>query len=727
MDSALDLETKNGMIEALRLTEPSPSRLLRFVFWLERALAEHGAAVHHFIANTLKSMQVVLVPGRIDKQKIGENAVKHLLVIFRQAKQRIQAPSRLQMRAVKATATKAAPAKTVTKAVLPIVDLSEATTKGTPGKPQHGQSAPKSTELIADEEEVPVFCAPLDGRPEPATPKAVGVGVETEDVDQKMESKPEHAATEEPEYTAMLVENQVFTEDVPRPSVRLAKGVHIPPPKLTPAKSRGIFRPLTWPKAGPSKPKPLPFPLGIRAGRPAQPAPFILAAGKPRPLPFPIIPKLLPVTVPPEKAKPSVSAYPSGRVASPSIRMDEPSEFEVKDQPTSDGHQPSKEDEVKEDELKEDDAKDESAPEMCTAEPFMEAEEFPIKAQLDPPTAEESLRAVTPKVAAARPKHAHLKVPLPEAAAAAVKEPTQVERHLEAHDDGSQEEMAQQEAWWWWQQQQDLAEAVAPVPDPEPDASAEAETEGEWQSWAEPVGPQDSEAGHEKGQWSEWSQETREEDEIEFTDPHLDLPTPHSSELDELEAQISVEAERVQKLEQNLMIPSPADGADSDTEEESPNEAQGSQDHLQTEATEGAGALEVIQRLGISAENLLVAPATPPMPKATAAPRTPPLAPEGLKSSLFDQFMTAPVTPPRARDPKSPKSKRAIGASPQVIPTSDSDWSENVAEKDVTMFASSLEELVQQSPTIPVKVQQDDDGLRQALVKALLSLSSQLG
>ena len=31
MDSALDLETKNGMIEALRLTEPSPSRLLRFV------------------------------------------------------------------------------------------------------------------------------------------------------------------------------------------------------------------------------------------------------------------------------------------------------------------------------------------------------------------------------------------------------------------------------------------------------------------------------------------------------------------------------------------------------------------------------------------------------------------------------------------------------------------------------------------------------------------------
>ena len=61
------------------------------VFWLERALAEHGAAVHHFIANTLKSMQVVLVPGRIDKQKIGENAVKHLLVIFRQAKQRIQA------------------------------------------------------------------------------------------------------------------------------------------------------------------------------------------------------------------------------------------------------------------------------------------------------------------------------------------------------------------------------------------------------------------------------------------------------------------------------------------------------------------------------------------------------------------------------------------------------------------------------------------------------------
>eukprot|EP00913_Durusdinium_trenchii_P009375 g8811.t1 len=356
------------------------------------------------------------------------------------------------------------------------------------------------------------------------------------------------------------------------------------------------------------------------------------------PLPFPIIPKLLPVTVPPEKAKPSVSAYPSGRVASPSIRMDEPSEFEVKDQPTSDGHQPSKEDEVKEDELKEDDAKDESAPEMCTAEPFMEAEEFPIKAQLDPPTAEESLRAVTPKVAAARPKHAHLKVPLPEAAAAAVKEPTQ--------------------------------------------------------------------AGHEKGQWSEWSQETREEDEIEFTDPHLDLPTPHSSELDELEAQISVEAERVQKLEQNLMIPSPADGADSDTEEESPNEAQGSQDHLQTEATEGAGALEVIQRLGISAENLLVAPATPPMPKATAAPRTPPLAPEGLKSSLFDQFMTAPVTPPRARDPKSPKSKRAIGASPQVIPTSDSDWSENVAEKDVTMFASSLEELVQQSPTIPVKASQ---------------------
>ena len=61
------------------------------VFWLERALAEpSGKEVHHFIINALRSIQVV-APGRVDKENMGENAVNHLLVILRQAKQRVQA------------------------------------------------------------------------------------------------------------------------------------------------------------------------------------------------------------------------------------------------------------------------------------------------------------------------------------------------------------------------------------------------------------------------------------------------------------------------------------------------------------------------------------------------------------------------------------------------------------------------------------------------------------
>lgn len=49
-----------------------------------------GKEVHHFIINALRSIQVV-APGRVDKENMGENAVNHLLVILRQAKQRVQA------------------------------------------------------------------------------------------------------------------------------------------------------------------------------------------------------------------------------------------------------------------------------------------------------------------------------------------------------------------------------------------------------------------------------------------------------------------------------------------------------------------------------------------------------------------------------------------------------------------------------------------------------------
>ena len=48
-----------------------------------------GKEVHHFITNALRSMQVV-ASGRVDKENMGEYAVNHLLVILRQAKQRVQ-------------------------------------------------------------------------------------------------------------------------------------------------------------------------------------------------------------------------------------------------------------------------------------------------------------------------------------------------------------------------------------------------------------------------------------------------------------------------------------------------------------------------------------------------------------------------------------------------------------------------------------------------------------
>lgn len=62
------------------------------VFWLERALAEPtGLANHHFMTNALRCLQVVGL-GRINKDKMGNASVNQLLVVFRQAKQRLQGP-----------------------------------------------------------------------------------------------------------------------------------------------------------------------------------------------------------------------------------------------------------------------------------------------------------------------------------------------------------------------------------------------------------------------------------------------------------------------------------------------------------------------------------------------------------------------------------------------------------------------------------------------------------
>ena len=320
---------------------------------------------------------------------------------------------------------------------------------------------------------------------------------------------------------------------------------------------------------------------------------------------------------------------------------------------------------------------------------------------------------------------------------------------MELENKENDEDAAQQETWWWWQQQQDLAEAVAPVPESEVAPVPESEVDnnsqwenwqesGEWESWAEPVGPEDSldasDAIQDKEEWSQevweenelWEEQAVGEEKAEGEDkekweaineiPMQVEPDMAASELDELEAQISLEAERVQQLEQNLMIASPAEGADSDTEEESPTEEPGQAKEF----------MEVLQRQGIPSEALLAVPSTPPR-RPTSAPRTPPLAANDSEPSPLERLSkrSAPVTPPLARDPKSPRSpklKKVTGARTQVIPTSDSDWVfDHVTETDVTMFANSLEELVQQSANIPVKVQTEDDGLRDALVKAVLS------
>jgi len=56
---------------------------------MERALPEPGKEIHQFLDNALRCMQVL---GKgIDKDKLGENSVNHILVIFRQVKERVQA------------------------------------------------------------------------------------------------------------------------------------------------------------------------------------------------------------------------------------------------------------------------------------------------------------------------------------------------------------------------------------------------------------------------------------------------------------------------------------------------------------------------------------------------------------------------------------------------------------------------------------------------------------
>ena len=156
--------------------------------------------------------------------------------------------------------------------------------------------------------------------------------------------------------------------------------------------------------------------------------------------------------------------------------------------------------------------------------------------------------------------------------------------------------------------------------------------------------------------------------------------------------------------------------------------------------------MEVIEKLGISPEALLVAPATPPMkPRAAgAAPRTPPLDPEEAKEPTPEDakaleklvsLMRAPGTPPRS-DPKSPKSKSPAARSsrqsrsPVLIPTSTFTKTEPDREVYQHTNAKSLEELFQQGyeapqvTQVPVKLQTDDDvglDLRNALVKAVLN------
>lgn len=78
--------------------------------------------------------------------------------------------------------------------------------------------------------------------------------------------------------------------------------------------------------------------------------------------------------------------------------------------------------------------------------------------------------------------------------------------------------------------------------------------------------------------------------------------------------------------------------------------------------------MEVIEKLGISTEQLLMAPRTPPLPGARAAPRTPP--DEAAVSAL--QSLLAPGTPPAT----APRPKESPG---------------------VRMFVSSLEQVAQES------------------------------
>ncbi len=58
---------------------------------MERALPQPGTEIHQFLDNACRCMQVVGLGRRIDKEKLGDRAVNHLLVIYRQAKERVQA------------------------------------------------------------------------------------------------------------------------------------------------------------------------------------------------------------------------------------------------------------------------------------------------------------------------------------------------------------------------------------------------------------------------------------------------------------------------------------------------------------------------------------------------------------------------------------------------------------------------------------------------------------
>ncbi|CAJ1337097.1 unnamed protein product [Effrenium voratum] len=702
MRSDLDLATKNGFMEALRLTI-SPKRLLRFVkhggvtrvvLWLERALGESSSPeLETFLENSLKSLRM------LNLRAMDQSSAQSLVELIQRLRQRLQVGRKGADSAAKAavpaaprTPPQAAPRTPPKRNAGPPprnrapvirVDRAEREPRATgelkpPASPVSAAAVPFAPPLGAQPKTPPLrWTEPKDAKPllfgekspkallfqAPAFKAAPGEKAEVQKVlFQAPASKaPPEGRAEVQKVSSVIALDEAVATPVHRspsaiqavPRARPSCLVLLAQPS-TPELDANPVSPETEPKVQ-EKPSP---------ELPQQP-------------PVPKLTSASPKAKPPAKDDAKVPAAFRGKE-----KARVPAAFRAKEKARL----------WAEESLRVATPKAATSAAASVDAAFVDADagaELPVKFERKRPAP----RVVPPP----RRKWARL-------APEATEEPIS---HPETED-------ALQEEWWHQQQQQVAAEFLfAAVPEEEMDLAAPVEPQ-EW-SFQEDLGLDKSDEEMVKQDHEEAENEEMAEAPEESVGETLEA----LDALDALEAQVSFEALRVARLERQLETGHAAGDA-GDAGEAGDADAEDTEED--TEAEEVGVAHEVGKTLGVPPESLLAAPATPPRTTSAAAnraaPRTPPLtAPDPQSPPPRAPFARAPLVP------QSPEMVIPTGGGEEGPKTTNPEWT---AAAESAQFATSLEELVRSAPlNIPVEVK-SEDALTSALVRAVLEACPEL-